>query len=340
MFYEKMNCTPKGIIISIFALIVLSFYIRDYSANDYCSSTSNYEPKGNHILEDSIIIGKTFSFKTCCSQLGNQLFRIFSGFGIEKAIGRKHILIIDEGCRAENDYHLGMIQIIFPDLMKITRTNAAFKISKNNVKIRFAEYHGLSVCCSYEDPTWRLSNYSEDHIFLETTFMQNSLYFERQIPELMKYLKFSEEVIRNGEKIINSWNVTNAAQFSCIHVRLTDHFSKSDANFSQAGIKFLLEKEKYNDFIIFGDDQSYMKDLSTNVKRDPAFKDSKIIINTNKLPGEDFYISSKLCSSFLMTNPESTFGWFLAFFSKQNNHVYFDHDMRSRSWYYTGFHRY
>ena len=89
------------------------------------------------------------------------------------------------------------------------------------MKIQFSEYHGLSVCCSYEDPTWsnkdfflkkieilrRLPSYSEDHISLETTFMQNSLYFERQLPELMKYLKFSEEVIRNGEKIINSWNM-------------------------------------------------------------------------------------------------------------------------------------
>ena len=62
-------------------------------------------------------------------------------------------------------------------------------------------------------------------------------------------------------------------------------------------------------------------------------------MNQNKKPGEDFYISSKLCSSFLMTVPESTFGWFLAFFSKRDDHVYYDHEMLTWKGRYSGFHR-
>ena len=43
--------------------------------------------------------------------------------------------------------------------------------------------------------------------------------------------------------------------------------------------------------------------------------------------GADFYISSKICTSFLMTVPESSSGWMLSFMSKNQSQVFYDEDI-------------
>ncbi|CAJ0603093.1 unnamed protein product [Cylicocyclus nassatus] len=42
----------------------------------------------------------------------------------------------------------------------------------------------------------------------------------------------------------------------------------------------------------------------------------------------EFYISSRLCKSFLLSAPTSTMGWWLAFFAKGQNNVYYYKDRR------------
>ncbi|KHJ95464.1 hypothetical protein OESDEN_04588 [Oesophagostomum dentatum] len=43
---------------------------------------------------------------------------------------------------------------------------------------------------------------------------------------------------------------------------------------------------------------------------------------------EDFFISSRLCRAFLMSAPTSTFGWWLAFFTRNTDAVYYLNDSR------------
>ncbi|KHJ79451.1 hypothetical protein OESDEN_20902, partial [Oesophagostomum dentatum] len=43
---------------------------------------------------------------------------------------------------------------------------------------------------------------------------------------------------------------------------------------------------------------------------------------------EDFFISSRLCRAFLMSAPTSTFGWWLAFFTRNQDAVYYLNDSR------------
>ncbi|PAV70472.1 hypothetical protein WR25_19390 isoform G [Diploscapter pachys] len=293
----------------------------------------------NRSVRNKILLRNTFSFESCCSQLGNQLYRIFTGYGIERTIHRTHIIRIDKSCRSTNEKQFEQLRATFPKLSKFINTDTNFEISRYSESIMFANYHGVIACCNYEDPTWRLLNRPEDHLHLNVTHVQNSLYFERYLSEIMKFLDFGDEVIEKGDKIIDKWGINKNDPIACMHIRRTDHPGKADFDFSVSGLKFLLEEEKARSIIIFGDDRQFMRKLSKIATYDARFKNAKIVVNDNDSQGEDWYISSKLCSSFLMTVPESTFGWFLAFFSKRNDHVYYDHDILPYLIRFTGFHR-
>ncbi|KIH56075.1 hypothetical protein ANCDUO_13748 [Ancylostoma duodenale] len=45
--------------------------------------------------------------------------------------------------------------------------------------------------------------------------------------------------------------------------------------------------------------------------------------------GVDFFIASKACGAMLITAPTSTFGWWLAFFSPNQNAVFYNNDLKS-----------
>ncbi len=55
--------------------------------------------------------------------------------------------------------------------------------------------------------------------------------------------------------------------------------------------------------------------------------------------GADFYISSKICTSFLMTVPESSSGWMLSFMSKNQSQVFYDKDVKEHFLRDKGYHR-
>ncbi|CAJ0602893.1 unnamed protein product [Cylicocyclus nassatus] len=64
----------------------------------------------------------------------------------------------------------------------------------------------------------------------------------------------------------------------------------------------------------------------------PRFKERRtyeaVFISNFTVP-VDMYASSQLCTSFLITAPVSTFGWWLAFFSKNQNNVFYLLDKRN-----------
>ncbi|XGW20520.1 hypothetical protein V3C99_003928 [Haemonchus contortus] len=54
---------------------------------------------------------------------------------------------------------------------------------------------------------------------------------------------------------------------------------------------------------------------------------SRAFFSTNT-EGIDFYVASRACGAMLITAPTSTFGWWLAFFTPNQNAVFYSNDRR------------
>ncbi|EYC28009.1 hypothetical protein Y032_0008g286 [Ancylostoma ceylanicum] len=80
-------------------------------------------------------------------------------------------------------------------------------------------------------------------------------------------------------------------------------------------------------FLIFGDDKDFMKSLATQLVRSPSDQTQTVRISEFSEIA-DLYISYRLCSAFLMSAASSTFGWWLAFFSQDQNSVFYYKDKR------------
>ncbi|KHJ90658.1 hypothetical protein OESDEN_09495 [Oesophagostomum dentatum] len=83
--------------------------------------------------------------------------------------------------------------------------------------------------------------------------------------------------------------------------------------------------QNISQFMIFGDDKDFMQNMSTLLIEKEESSDYKIFVSdfSEEL---DLYLSSQLCSSFLMSAANSTFGWWLAFFARDQNNVYYLND--------------
>ncbi|KAJ1349997.1 hypothetical protein KIN20_005693 [Parelaphostrongylus tenuis] len=70
-----------------------------------------------------------------------------------------------------------------------------------------------------------------------------------------------------------------------------------------------------------------VRNISTNVNETVrvankiAKQQAAFVSNFNEVT--DLYLASKVCRSFLITAPTSTFGWWLAFFIKDQNAVFY-----------------
>ncbi|PAV57920.1 hypothetical protein WR25_23824 [Diploscapter pachys] len=210
----------------------------------------------------------------------------------------------------------------------------------------------------------RLIREKATHVELKTKYVQNSNYFEKYIDDLMEYFEFSEEIKMQGDKLIQKYNIAKLEKhqtiyhfdtihangidvvvrnanidetgFLCVHTRRTDHFAPSGLGFTVPAIKFILNRDKLDKVFMFGDDERFMNDVLNTIKADEKYANIKGIVNFNTTIGEDLYLSSKICSAFLISTSESTFGWFLAFLVQNQEKVYFRHNMRPESGAYSG----
>ncbi|VDL77958.1 unnamed protein product [Nippostrongylus brasiliensis] len=66
---------------------------------------------------------------------------------------------------------------------------------------------------------------------------------------------------------------------------------------------------------------------SSELRRQSKIRDAVAKISDNT-EFEDFYVASEICSAFLMSSALSTFGWWLAFFTRNQSTVYYANDKR------------
>ncbi|KIH59575.1 hypothetical protein ANCDUO_10187 [Ancylostoma duodenale] len=106
-------------------------------------------------------------------------------------------------------------------------------------------------------------------------------------------------LVREGQTLREGGNATD---FMCVHIRRTDFLDfgiGSDLNSTLLATKDIASRKRIQTVRI-----SEFSEIA------------------------DLYISYRLCSAFLMSAASSTFGWWLAFFSQDQDSVYYYKDKR------------
>lgn len=183
-------------------------------------------------------------------------------------------------------------------------------------------------CCQYEDPR-RYLNSSAKYLHLDFRLGAHPRYFEEYLDDVRKLLHFSSKVRREGNYIIDSLHLSRNNTM-CIHTRRTDFVPrKIESNLKQTvtATNSIAKRLRLKCFLIFGDDQSFMRKLSRVILDTGKWEKDAVTVSNFK-EEIDLYLSSQLCRSFLMTAVTSTFGWWLAFFSIDQNEVFYVADKR------------
>ncbi|RCN30275.1 hypothetical protein ANCCAN_23955 [Ancylostoma caninum] len=116
----------------------------------------------------------------------------------------------------------------------------------------------------------------------------------------------------------------------CLHIRKTDFDVRNistDMMSSVEAANTIARKKGLSQFIIFGDDQEFMQNMSRTIVEIGKWEKDAVLVSKFE-DYIDLYISSKLCDAFLITAVTSTFGWWLAFFAPGQDAIYYMPDTR------------
>ncbi|PIO62754.1 hypothetical protein TELCIR_15674, partial [Teladorsagia circumcincta] len=115
----------------------------------------------------------------------------------------------------------------------------------------------------------------------------------------------------------------------CAHIRRSDFVEldvATDLHKSVRDMESIALQQGLSDYLIFGDDVDFMRRMVEslgNIKREQV----RALFSTNS-EGIDLYVASRACGAMLITAPTSTFGWWLAFFTPNQNSVFYSNDKR------------
>ncbi|CAJ0605666.1 unnamed protein product [Cylicocyclus nassatus] len=172
----------------------------------------------------------------------------------------------------------------------------------------------------FVDPS-RLRNLTDQFLLLDFVFGQNPRYFEDYATDVRAILQFSKEMKHNGSMTTSF--LRSHSDSMCIHVRMTDFIRlkwQTDMNITVKAAIPLAKRKNITRFLIFGDDQQFMTNMSQAIIKDGRFENDAVIVS-NYHESMDLYLSSQMCRSFLISAAVSTFGWWLAFFAKDQSAV-------------------
>ncbi|KAL6737498.1 hypothetical protein Aduo_011135 [Ancylostoma duodenale] len=252
-------------------------------------------------------------------RLGNQLFHFITGYGIARTLGRRHYIPFLK----ENDHvsrYLEQMTKVFPRLQE-TYVIAPANISETVVPF-------ANSCCVYDNPS-RLSNNNASYLLLNFIYGQNPRYFDKYLPDVRQILTFSDDYRREGDYIVDLLKITHS-NLVCIHIRKTDFDVRNistDMMSSVEAANTIARKKGLSQFIIFGDDQEFMQNMSRTIVEVGNWEKDAVLVSKFE-DYIDLYISSKLCDAFLITAVTSTFGWWLAFFAPGQDAIYYMPDTR------------
>ncbi|KAK6753692.1 hypothetical protein RB195_012966 [Necator americanus] len=171
----------------------------------------------------------------------------------------------------------------------------------------------------------RYFNHSAKYLVLETNCGQNARFFEDILPEIREMYQFSDEVREQFAHLAEC----EKRNITCIHTRQTDFIRlnrTTDLEETVMAAYNISEQHSSQQYLIFGDDRTFMAKLATRLKQVDSSRKKTYISSHREI--EDMYLSSQLCTSFLISSAMSTFGWWLAFFAPNQHSVYYMNDKR------------
>ncbi|ETN84749.1 hypothetical protein NECAME_06713 [Necator americanus] len=155
--------------------------------------------------------------------------------------------------------------------------------------------------------------------------------------EVLHTVSASDHTIFAAKNLLFAENPLRHRQLNiCVHVRRGDFADSkmhlpSDANFTTAGIRFLVEKAETEDYrtphiYMFTDDVDWVHEniiepsFHTNITHSAPLVAANFI---EKPPNAEWEFSRLYCDRLLLTASTSTYGWWLAFLSR-GQRVYYD----------------
>ncbi|CAD6189322.1 unnamed protein product [Caenorhabditis auriculariae] len=238
-------------------------------------------------------------------RVGNQLFYLINGFSIGKTLGRKHFVHSENMARALRVSK--QVTDIFP---KMEETFTIMD-GEGEKKRKFAlDSRGISSCCTYEDPM-PLKNHTATKLYLLSRWTQSYKYFLPYLEEIKKILEFSPKVVKEGNGVIKDWGIKAKGNNLCVHTRRGDFtegkYKKgaiaTNATFATRALKFLNNKFKPDNIIMFGDSFKFMKSIYKNKVSHHGLEKNFFISTSSE--GGDLYLSSK--SSWFSKNQSNVF---------------------------------
>ncbi|KAL6741515.1 hypothetical protein Aduo_014762 [Ancylostoma duodenale] len=290
---------------------------------------------------------KFVTFQYGESRIGNQLFRLASGYGVARQLGRKFYfevhrkVMFDMLDRITDAFPATAENIVIRMDPKLDAKNFTFRSSRllveyisndaATVVVPFANNKGKASCWKYDDSS-RYSNHSAKYLLLNTYCVQNARFFKDYLPEIREMLRFSETLSEDVKQKLRRRN-ERSSKTTCLHTRQMDFLVYNrTTNLSETidAAYRISQRHGSEHYMIFGDDQKFMKNLARELEiADGRRKKTAYVSSYNEF--EDMYVSSQLCTSFLLTNAMSTFGWWLAFFAPNQDAIYYINDQRPQS---------
>lgn len=178
-------------------------------------------------------------------------------------------------------------------------------------------------CCTYDDPR-RLSDHPATYLHLDVMYGQNPRYFKEYLDDVRRILRFSSDVCERGDDLIDSLNLTRNSMV-CVHNRRTDFVERNvatDVDKTVLAANTVALKMGTRRFLLFGDDQEFMHNLSHLIMESEKSQEGAVLIS-NFTEAMDLYVSSQVCRSILISAMTSTFAWWLAFFVADQNAVFY-----------------
>ncbi|EYC14625.1 hypothetical protein Y032_0040g311 [Ancylostoma ceylanicum] len=201
------------------------------------------------------------------------------------------------------------------------------------VVLPFANNNGKPSCWKYEDPSrYSYLNHSAKYLLLNTYCVQNTRFFKDYLPEIRQMFRFSDIFCYRTQRKLKSQN-RRYVKTTCLHTRQGDFLANGrtiSLNETVDAAHRIFQRHGSQRYLIFGDDPKFMRKLANKLDMaDESRKKTSYISTYNEF--EDMYVSSQICSSFLITNAMSTFGWWLAFFAPNQDAIYYMNDQRPQS---------
>ncbi|VDK49674.1 unnamed protein product [Cylicostephanus goldi] len=234
------------------------------------------------------------------------MYALASGYAIARRLGRTLYYPTDGSDKFL--CYLELISHVFP------RTTSVYTIIPiKHVELTIVPFatdeQGLRTCCRYDDPTrGDASDFMCVHI-------RRSDYLDFGVnSDLPSTLRAAEDIAAKKWLVVSNGANFGGGNFGApVDVRHCFLF---------VGSNLTRYVKNLTNYLIFGDDKKFMEKLALLLSTNNSGQER--VVRSSTFPEiTDFYVAHRFCKAFFMRVPTSTFAWWLAFFSRDQDSIFY-----------------